>query len=122
MIVRWPDAGAAGQRVPALVSLVDIMPTILAAAKVPCPDGVDGKSLRGLLAGEASRWRDELVVECGAVNALLTPQWKYIRWKDGFEELYDRVSDPHDLSNVSRDPSLAPTREDLARRLASWRA
>jgi hypothetical protein len=31
-------------------------------------------------------------------------RWRYIRYADGSEELYDHRSDPHEWTNLARDP------------------
>ncbi len=46
LLVGWPDRWAAGRRFPELVSLVDVYPTILAAAGIAPPRGIDGIPLR----------------------------------------------------------------------------
>ena len=120
MVVRWPGAAEQERASEALVSLVDIMPTLLDAAGVRGPDELDGRSLRPLLSGERAEWREELVVEHGPTNALITPEWKYIGWRDGTEELYDRLSDPHDLDNLGGEASREATRGELRGRLEAW--
>lgn len=105
-----------GRRVDKLVSLVDIAPTILAAAGIEPPDDWDGASLGPLLEGKATEWRRELLVEDGT-NALITAEWKYILWPDGTEELYDRRKDPHDLDNLGQAPEFAPIRQQMRPRL-----
>ncbi len=120
LIVRWPGVGTAGATCDDLVSLVDLMPTILDATGLTAPDPVDGRSLRPVLEGKAGDWRQELVVEGGPSDALLTQQWKLVRWRDGTEELYNRVDDPHDLYNLGGDPALAGLRAELGARLERW--
>jgi len=118
-IVNWPGHVAAGNRRRELVSLIDLAPTFLEAAGARPVDPVDGRSLRPLLKGEPTDWRRELLLEGGRVHGILTPGWKYIRWRDGFEELYDRRLDPHDLQNLARRPDKEPLCRMLAARLAN---
>ena len=123
-VVRFLPGQGGRKRVDALVSLADVMPTLLEAAGVPCPDDLDGRSLRPLIAGHAcpepaernGGWRQQLLIECGPTNALVTPDWKLVRWRDGTEELYDRVNDPHDLFNVAGKSSLADIQRELRSR------
>ena len=49
MIVAWPDVFEAGTRSPALVSSVDLLPTILDAVGVDSPGDLHGRSLRHTL-------------------------------------------------------------------------
>jgi len=120
LVVRWPGMPGS-RRVRDLVSLIDIAPTVVEAAGGVPPPEWDGRSLRPLVAGETVPWRDQLIVEDGT-NALLTPEWKYILWPDGTEELYDRQRDPHDLDNLADEPGLEAVRAELRRRLEDWLA
>ncbi|MDE0100856.1 MAG: sulfatase [Bryobacterales bacterium] len=62
-IVRWPGLDFRGDS-PAMVSTVDLVPTILEAAQAPIPDDLHGRSLRPLLGGDPGvEWRRHLVGE-----------------------------------------------------------
>lgn len=64
MIVRWPGIAKAGQTRNELVSLLDVMPTLLAAAGVKAPDTLVGTALQPLLRGEPGKdWREFLFTE-----------------------------------------------------------
>jgi uncharacterized sulfatase len=58
--VVWPDRVAAGSRCDALVSLVDLVPTLVDAAGGSPPDDLDGRSLLPLAEGRAASIRDAL--------------------------------------------------------------
>jgi uncharacterized sulfatase len=112
-IVRWPGRIPAGGERRCLVSLLDLAPTFLDAAGVEPPTPVDGRSLLPLLGEARPAWREELLLEARSVRALITGQWRYMRWADGFEELYDRQQDPHDLYNLARQPAYAALCREL---------
>jgi len=61
LIVAWPDVFAPGTRSAALVSAVDILPTMLEAAGVEPPPGLHGQSLRASL--DPARARRHLATE-----------------------------------------------------------
>ena len=61
-IVDWPGVSVR-QSSPAMVSTVDVLPTILDAVGVPIPDGVHGRSLRPVLAERDAPWREYLAAE-----------------------------------------------------------
>lgn len=64
MVVRWPGIAKAGQKRNELVSLLDVMPTLLAAAGVKAPDTLAGTALQPLLRGEPCKdWREFLFTE-----------------------------------------------------------
>jgi arylsulfatase A-like enzyme len=48
-------------------------------------------------------------------HAVRTEQWRYIRYVNGDEELYDMRADPHELKNLAGATRLAATKTDLAR-------
>lgn len=58
LLVRWPGKVAAGSETDAMVEYVDVVPTLLDAAGIDIPDGLDGKSFLPVLAGEATKHKD----------------------------------------------------------------
>ena len=58
----WPGHVPTGRRVNGVVSLVDLVATIVEAAGAS-PAGVDGDSLLALARGEAAEWKDEAFSE-----------------------------------------------------------
>jgi N-sulfoglucosamine sulfohydrolase len=56
MIVRWPGRVAAGTRSDAMVSLVDVLPTLLELVGAPTAD-LDGRSFAGVLEGREQQHR-----------------------------------------------------------------
>ncbi len=63
LIVRWPGRAKASHVTDALVSTVDLLPTVLAAAGLPAPKSTAGKSLAELLEGKTPNWRGTLCAE-----------------------------------------------------------
>ena len=63
LIVRWPGRQEAGQVRGELVSTIDLVPTLLAAADAEPIGGLAGRSLAPLIAGESPGWRDHLFTE-----------------------------------------------------------
>lgn len=61
-IVRWPGVSTTGTS-PAMVSTIDVLPTILDAVGLPIPDSVQGQSLRQLVADPGAQGREYLVAE-----------------------------------------------------------
>ena len=43
-------------------------------------------------------------------HAVRSERWRYIRYADGTEELYDHRDDPHEWNNLANDPRLAEVR------------
>jgi hypothetical protein len=40
-------------------------------------------------------------------HAIQTERWRYIRYSDGGEELYDHSKDPNEWTNLARNPEFA---------------
>ena len=105
---------SAGQTCDAPVSLLDLYPTITDLCNVSKPSGLDGKSLSPLLVapGKAS---DRIVTTCFDQGnlSLRNHQFRYIRYSEGAEELYDLTSDPAENHNLIKDQAHAETLKKL---------
>jgi choline-sulfatase len=90
---------------PAPASLVDLFPTLCDLVKLPKPQHLDGESLLPLLTDPAStRERPAITAMGGGANASYAARdqrWRYIRYADGSEELYDHTEDPKEWNNVA---------------------
>jgi uncharacterized sulfatase len=119
-----------GKVVEQIVSLMDLTPTVLAAAGIDSPEGFAGRPLQGLIDGSAKDWPQDVFVQisessCG--RAVRTGRWTYcveapkgkarFRTCDSevYEEayLYDLQADPHQRKNLASDPGLGATRDEL---------
>lgn len=60
MLIRWPGKIAAGKRSPAMVSWVDILPTLIDLAGGPVPGDIDGRSFKPVALGTASDHRNRI--------------------------------------------------------------
>ena len=87
MIAVWPGKIAPGTRTNAMVSWIDILPTLVAVAGGTAPQGIDGQSFLRVLRGEAAQHRERIFTTHsgdGRMNiyptrSVRTPEWKYIR-------------------------------------------
>ena len=136
LILRGPGVRR-GRSVEELVANVDLAPTILDAANARAGRVVDGRSLLPLTGkprpqpvrppGETERNEESraILIEGPAVPgversfaAIRTPRYLFVDHVTGERELYDLVADPDQLVSRHDDPSLAPVRAELGRRLA----
>src|SRR5690606_20934650 len=79
-----------GQRIDAPVGLIDIYPTLTELCGLPAREGLDGLSLVPQLRDpEAARERPALTTFGFKNHAVRSDRWRYIRYNDGSEELYD---------------------------------
>jgi arylsulfatase A-like enzyme len=82
---------------------------------VPTPNHAKGASIATLLKDPHSDWNDVALTTHGYRNhALRDRQFRYIRYSDGSEELYDHAKDPYEYTNLADDPAMAPTKQRLA--------
>lgn len=103
------------------VSLVDLYPSLCDLAKLPRPDHLDGESvLPQLRQPETPRHQPAITAMGGGEKvsyAARTDQWRYIRYADGSEELYDHQADPHEWTNLASKPEYALLKQDIASHL-----
>jgi arylsulfatase A-like enzyme len=103
-----PVGTSAGQAVKMPVGLIDLYPTLCELTGLEAPGGLDGTSLTGLMRGEKTD-RDPVLSVFGPDNfALRSDRWRYIRYADGSEELYDHRNDPDEKTNLADNPEYAP--------------
>ena len=105
-----------GGKVMAMVSIIDVAPTLLDAAGLDGPRGAQGRSALPLIWERNADWRDDIMVqisESQTGRALRTKRWKYavVAEDDGppassamvyrEAELYDLDHDPYELVNLA---------------------
>lgn len=88
LLVSWPGRVAAGVRSEAMVSWIDLLPTLVEVAGGEVPGGIDGRSMLPVLEQQAERHRDAIFTTHSGdgnfnvypMRAVTTPDgWKYIR-------------------------------------------
>lgn len=99
----WAAPGAAkGKRCQQAVDLMSVYPTVCELAGVPVPKHVEGFSIRPLLEDPGRDWpHPALVTHLRGNHAVCTAEWRYIRYADGSEELYNERSDPDEWTNIA---------------------
>ena len=128
LLVKYPGQREAS-RSDAMVSQVDFLPTILEAAKIPPPPGLEGQSLRsprdpssGVVFAESGPRRDEKdnARLRGTRRAARNARFKLIWWSDGPPEFFDLAGDPAERNNRYQpdDPQAAA----LMAQLKAWEA
>lgn len=105
LIIVAPGVTRAGSASAQAVSLVDLYPTLVELAGLAKPAHLDGESLVALLRDPAASTGRPAVTAMGgedhASYAARTERWRYIRYHDGSEELYDHRNDPHEWTNLA---------------------
>ena len=96
------------------VSLLDLYPTLLELAGLPSRADMDGQSIIPLLKNPSAPWERPALTTAGPKNhTLRTDRWRYIRYADGSEELYDHDNDSLERVNVAARPEFAAAKADL---------
>ena len=114
LIVVTPERLSEGQQSARMVSLIDLYPTLTELCGVPAQSGLDGQSLVPLLRDPERAWARPVVTTFGYQNhAVRTERWRYIRYVDGGEELYDHWKDPHEWHNLAAQPQHADVIAEL---------
>ncbi len=130
LLVRWPGRVPAGRKSDALVSTVDLMPTLLGLMGVEIPEPVEGADLSAVVLGGkdagpgAVLLTEPVIVDQGRRlglrewRGLRTARYTYARWADGGRWLlYDNEADPYQMKNLIDSPDHARVREELEREL-----
>ncbi len=132
LLIRDPRLGRRGVVIDELAVNIDVAPTLLELAGLS-PRGMQGRSLRPLLEGTETDWRDAFFYEFyrssmyGGVPttiALRDERWKLITYPGYPEwtELFDLDADSLEMNDVAGDPQRAATRARLEARLAELEA
>jgi arylsulfatase A-like enzyme len=97
--------------------LLDMYPTLLELCGLPKKKELEGHSLVPQLtdATAVRKW-PAITTHNHDNHGIRTENWRYIRYADGSEELYDMKKDPNEWSNLAANPEYA----DQKKRLAKW--
>lgn len=103
--------------------LLDLYPSLVQLCGLPQKDGLEGRSLLPQLRNaNAPRWEPAITTHGQNNHAIRTEAWRYIRYADGSEELYDVRKDPNEWTNLAANPKHAKTSRELARWLPKTNA
>jgi N-acetylglucosamine-6-sulfatase len=128
MVMSAPGLLPAGAVVSAVAANIDVAPTLLEAAGLEPPPGLDGRSLLRPARGDVEGWRTEVLYEyfwernfphTPTMHALRGERYKYIRYHGIWDsdELFDLQQDPLETRNLIRDPAHQAMAEQLNARL-----
>jgi N-sulfoglucosamine sulfohydrolase len=129
LVAVWPDKIKPGTTTGAMVSWIDLLPTLIEAAGGTPPAELSGRSILPILLGEKHEHRDEIYLTHSAdgemnrypIRAVRTRQWKYIRNLDPMAEHHthvdrgkNRAADGRDywdswVEKAKTDPAAAAT-------------
>jgi arylsulfatase A-like enzyme len=108
LVVVAPGVTTPGDRCERPVDLSALYPTLLELCGLPADARCDGRSIVRLLRDPNAAWEIPALMTYGRGNhAVRSDRWRYIRYADRSEELYDHQNDPHEWTNLAGDPQYA---------------
>jgi arylsulfatase A-like enzyme len=138
---RSPADASRGTTCGRFVESVDLVPTVLDLLGVPlATHRLEGRSLRPLLEGEVPHdWRDftyseldysfrqareilDLQPQQARAFSLRDARWRYVRWLELPDQLYDLEADPLQMHDLGRDRAHESVRLRLRARLTDFLA
>lgn len=105
-----------GARCSRPAELLDIYPTLIELCGLPPVDGLEGHSLLPQLRdANAPRPWPAITTHNQGNHAVRSEHWRYIRYANGEEELYDMRNDPNEWRNLAQDARYRAIVEEHAR-------
>ena len=100
------------------VDFMSMYPTLCELAGLEKPGHVEGDSIVKLLKDPNAKWDGVAITTHGFMNhAVRTEKWRYIKYSDGSEELYDHSKDEYEWTNLANEPKYASVIKELATHL-----
>ena len=115
LIVAGPPTRQNGQARMQPVSLLDLYPTLVDLCGLPANPANDGMSLRPLLESTGASHPPVVTTYWPDNHSVRDEKWRYTRYKDGSEELFDEEKDGNEFHNLAGNPQYAAVKQRLAR-------
>lgn len=117
-IWKVPGVTPAGGTCPRTVDYSCVFPTLCSLLELPRPAHLDGHDISPLLHDPQAAWGHPAITTHGFRNhTVRTEDWRYIRYANGDEELYQHTTDPLEYTNLAADPAHAATKATLQKLL-----
>ncbi|MFO0867766.1 MAG: sulfatase [Pirellulales bacterium] len=117
---KVPGVTSAGGICERTVDYTAVYPTLCELAGLPLPSHLEGRSLVPLLRDPQASWDTPAITTHGRRNhTVRTAGWRYIRYANGDEELYDESADPFEYTNLAGRREYDAQKRELARWLPS---
>jgi arylsulfatase A-like enzyme len=115
-IWKAPGVTAAGGACNRTVDSTCMFPTLCSLAGLPLPAHLEGRDITPLLKNPDAAWDYPAITTHGFRNhAVRSEGWRYIRYANGDEELYDTAADPLEYTNLARRAEHVARKAELAK-------
>ncbi len=118
LIVKAPGVTTSGSRTKRTVNLLDLYPTLVDLAGLPENKNTEGHSLVPILKKPNVEWNYPSLTQMGeGRNTIRTEKWRYIRYANNNEELYNHETDSLEWENLANKPEYANIKSDLSKKM-----
>lgn len=118
LIIKAPGITTPGTRTKRTVNLLDLYPTLSSLAGIDINEKNDGIDISPLLENPEMEWDHPSLTQMGAGrNSLRSEQYRYIRYANGEEELYDHKIDSLEWKNISNLIEYQEVKSKMSNRL-----
>jgi arylsulfatase A-like enzyme len=115
LIIKVPGITKGQSRCTSPVSLLDLYPTLVELCGLPANPANEGKSIVPLLKNSSLEWDIPVVTTMGFNrHSVRNSKWRYTRYDDGAEELYNHETDPMEWTNLAKNPEYVKVKTELA--------
>jgi len=115
LIIKVPGITKGQSRCTSPVSLLDLYPTLVELCGLPANPANEGKSIVPLLKNSALVWDIPVVTTMGYNrHSVRNSKWRYTRYDDGAEELYNHETDPMEWTNLAKNQEYVKVKTELA--------
>src|SRR5262249_10091464 len=103
-----------------ITDFMTIYPTLTDLCGIPTPKHVMGESIRPLLTNPQMPWdKTGMTTYLFKNHTVRNAGWRYTRYENGDEELYEETKDPNEWTNLAMKPEFAAKKTELAKFLPS---
>lgn len=117
LIVAAPGVTQPGSRCERPVDLMSLYPTLVELCGLPAKTENEGVSIVPLLRDPTAKWEYPALTTHGRGNhSVRSGRWRYIRYANGDEELYDHEADQNEWKNLAGRSEY----QDVKKKLRMW--
>jgi arylsulfatase A-like enzyme len=128
LLIRVPWMNRQRKLLKGAIGHIDLVPTLLDLLGQTVGGHLQGESRLSVLKGESSLEDNDVVVEWNGASMpgregrtlISRDGWKLSLYQDDHCELFDLITDPHELRNLFSDPAQKERIRQLSARLGDW--